>query len=136
MDRFKTPSISLATGSAGTTSDTLYTVPVAAEKTAGSPQVSPKASSIHVQSVLTTIIVCNDSGADSTLYTITLTDASNSNLVTFLAFDTVLVKDKIEVLDLRLTLSAGDIIKVGCSGQICDITANVIETVTGSGPDA
>ena len=118
---------------------TLYTVPVPAAVTVGTGptevEVAPKVVSIHFQTLVTSIIVCNMDASVVAKFSITISDASDPVVTTNLFLNTELAIGNTSVCALGLTLSAGDSLKVSCSGADCDFTAVGIETTTGRGPN-
>lgn len=133
--------------SVGAAAADLYSVPVAAATTAGGAEVSPKATATLVQSLVTSIIVCNV-GSTGATFDIEMKRNANAsgvpqyppeydaNYTTFLFDDQVLADDNTKIIDLGLTLSPGDKITVDCAGADCHFTATGIEITTGRGPDA
>ena len=119
---------------ASVTAGTLYTVPVPAAVTVGEVGVAPEVVSIHFQTLVTSIIVCNV-GASEAKFSITLSGTSDPVVTTNLFLNTVLSIENTSVCVLGLTLSAGDSLKVSCSEADCDFTALGIETTTGRGPN-
>lgn len=116
----------------------LYTVPVAAATTvaSGVVEVSPKAVSIQVQTLVTSIIVCNTDATPSGTFDIQLESAAATTADTYLFKNTAVASDSTKVLSLGLTLSAGDIIRGNAVTADYDFTVMGIEITSGGGPDA
>jgi hypothetical protein len=135
-DRYKIlGNLDLAEG--GVDTGDLYTVPTPAKTDVNTAtDVSPKAVSVNVQTLLTTIVVCEDKPSTSaSSFTITVTPSGGSAYNLF--FNNAIASRNTKVLTLNLTLSAGD--KVSCtvgvpSGSECSFTAFGVEMITGSGP--
>jgi hypothetical protein len=122
---------------AGVDTGDLYTVPTPAKTDVNTAtDVSPKAVSVNVQTLLTTIVVCEDkSSGVAGAFNITVTPRGGSAYNLF--HKNAIAANNTKVLTLNLTLSAGD--KVSCevgvpSGSECSFTAFGVEMITGSGP--
>jgi len=112
----------------------LYSVPVAAAVTVGGAEVAPKVTSVLVQALVTSIIVCNtDATAGS--FDIQLEAAAATSSDTYLFKVNSLSKNNTKVLSLGLTLSPGDKIRGNCTTGDCDFTVMGIEITSGGGPD-
>tara|TARA_R110002020_G_scaffold312330_1_gene527817 strand:- start:142 stop:540 length:399 start_codon:yes stop_codon:yes gene_type:complete len=117
---------------AAAASGDLYEVPVAAEKTAGSVDVSPKAASSLTQALVTSIVVCN-TDATNGAFTISVVKFDPTT-TTVLFKGTTLSSGDTHVLTLNLTLSPGDKITVAAATSVQDFTAFGVEMITGVGP--
>lgn len=122
--------------SAGAILTELYSVPVAAATAVASDtvEVSPKASSLLVQALVTSIVVCNTDADDGT-FDIQLECASTTD-TSYLFKSNPLGKNNTKVLGLCLTLSPGDKISATCATNDCAFTVMGIEITGGRGPDA
>ena len=130
-DRYKIlGNLNLAAGGSGD----LYTVPTPAKTDVNTAtDVSPKSVSVNVQTLLTTIVVCEDkSSAGSGTFDITVTPSGDPACNLF--FKNVIAASNTKVLTLNLTLSAGDKVSCLATGTDCSFTAFGVEMITGSGP--
>lgn len=99
----------------------LYLVPPPAEVSYGSAVPAPKAVSEQTQTVISSIIVCNQQSSERT-YRIRLKTNDDVSIAPdndkeFLFYDTAIGPNKTQILSLGLTLGASNQIKVSNSGS-------------------
>ena len=110
----------------------LYAVPVAESTSVGVVEVSPKSSSLHVRTLITSIIVCNTDSASGN-FSIRLFSADSLTFTYLLKGSSVAI-DGTKVLSLGLVLGAGEQIKCSCASADYDFSVMGIEILSGGGP--
>jgi len=113
----------------------IYTVPVIANKTYGSVEVSPKAVSSTIQTLMTSVIFSFDGASGNVAGDLELSDsgAAYEKLITNLSF----YDNQSTALNLNMTLPEGSALRFSPSSYTSGslyITAFGIELETGYGP--
>ena len=133
-DVYKTLGQIVAAGSSAWT--TLYTVPYPAAVTRGTAEVTPRAAVDSIQTLVTSIIVCNTDGSGQT-FGISLEgtaadadppDPGDPGTVNLLFSGAAIATKETLVLSLGLTLAPGDYVKANASDAGVVFTAMGIET--------
>ena len=122
----------------------LYSVPVASGTTVGTVTgVAPLATSIHVQTMVTSLIVCNVSAVNGSFDIQIIgwdpgADPPAATTSSYLFKDAPLAQATTKALSLGLVLSPGEELKTAIEvvGSLeCDFTLMGIEVVSGGGPN-
>ena len=123
----------------------LYSVPVASGTTVGTVTgVAPLSTSIHVQTMVTSLIVCNTSAVDGSFSIQIIGWDPEESVATdssYLFKDAPLIQATTKALSLGLVLSPGEELKTAIGVVVspshfeCDFTLMGIEVVSGGGPN-
>ena len=108
----------------------LYRVPLADSTEVGDVDVAPKATSQVVQSVVSSLIVCNTDNLSGTISVATI-----GSLTTSIFYKVSMDARETKVFNVGVTLSAGDYFWIA-STRGYDWSLMGIETTEGTGPDA
>jgi len=114
-----------------TDSADLYEVPSAAAVSVGTVEVSPKSASLHVRTLVTSIIVCNTDGVAGSI-TIKLVSAASKE--THLLKGNSIPGNGTKTLSLGLVLSSGEKITGSSHDADYDFTVMGVEILSGGGP--
>ena len=122
----------------------LYSVPVPAATTVGATneiEVAPESTSIHVQTLVTSIVVCNTAAATAGTFDLQLAAApidADPAVTSWLFKLNPLNANATKALSLGLVMSPGDKLYTdipSTSGFTCDFSLMGIEIVSGGGPN-
>ena len=151
MDRYKV--LGQLANPTGAVSTVLYTVLVPASVSVGGIEVAPKATSIHVQSLVTGLMVCENAGGAAAGVTtfdmklITAAGPSTTYVVRTRVIGTVADPSGVTAaypnvplvcenfFQLGMTLSPGDALWVEATSDTVHYTLFGIEVTSGRGPD-
>ena len=115
--------------------DDLYDVPLPAATTVGSVEVEPKASSVLVETLVTSLVVCNRSAA---VQLVKARLVSSDSTVSQLEWFSSVAVGGTNIKNLGLVLTPGDKLTVlvfSFGSILTDFTLFGVETTSGSGPN-